>query len=187
MKAGQVRALARWLGSVASWFALLAVAGVIVLVVVLPHLAGGQPYAVRTGSMRPTLPPGTLIIVRQTPPMDLAIGDVITYQIASERPEVVTHRITALRWNDHGERTFTTRGDANSSIDSQPVRAAQIRGRLWYALPYLGYADAWLTGLRRMIIIGLVVAGLLAYATVMFTQVVRARVRRRSATPETVS
>ena len=187
MRSRRLGSVARWLGLVVSWFVLLSVVGVIVLAIALPRLAGGQAYAVQTGSMRPILPPGTLIVVRHTPPVDLAIGDVITYQIASERPEVVTHRITALRWSDHGERTFTTRGDANSSVDPQPVRAAQVRGRLWYALPYLGYAGAWLTGPRRMIIIAMVVAGLHGYATVMFAKVVRARVRRRTATTETGS
>ena len=45
-----------------------------------------------TSSMEPGLPPGTLVIVKPIDPVDVRIGTVITYQLESGKPTVVTHR-----------------------------------------------------------------------------------------------
>lgn len=161
--------------------ALLAVAILIALVaVVVPKLAGAQTYTVLTRSMEPGLPPGTLLVVRPTPVEDLRIGDVLTFQLESGKPTVVTHRITAIELAEDGERRFTTQGDANSVADPDPVLPVQVRGSLWYAVPYLGWvssirgddaASTWIP----------VVAGLVfCYAAVMVVGGVRDRRRQNT-------
>ncbi|QIM17308.1 signal peptidase I [Leucobacter insecticola] len=112
--------------------------------VVIPTFTGAQTYTVLTRSMEPAYPPGTYLVVRPTPVDELKLGDIITYQLKSGQPEVVTHRITGVSTNSDGERRFTTQGDNNAVADPEQVRPVQIRGALWYAIPYLG----WLTGLR---------------------------------------
>ncbi|QIK64766.1 signal peptidase I [Leucobacter viscericola] len=112
--------------------------------VIIPTVTGSQTYTVLTHSMEPAFPPGTYLVVRPTPEADLKIGDVITYQLKSGRPEVVTHRIVEISATGDGERRFTTKGDNNAAADPEQVRPVQIRGALWYAIPYLG----WVTGLR---------------------------------------
>jgi signal peptidase len=64
--------------------------------VVAPLVLGATPYTVLTGSMRPTYPPGTMVVVRPVDVERVAPGDVVTYQLASGRPEVVTHRVVAV-------------------------------------------------------------------------------------------
>jgi signal peptidase len=161
--------------------ALLAVAVLIALVaVVVPAVAGATTYTVLTRSMEPGLPPGTLLVVRPTPVEDLRIGDVITFQLESGKPTVVTHRITAIELAEDGERRFTTQGDANSIADPDLVLPVQIRGSLWYAVPYLGWvssirgddaASTWIP----------VVAGLVfCYAAVMVVGGVRDRRRQNT-------
>jgi signal peptidase len=115
-----------------------------ILAVVLPAAAGAQTYTILTSSMKPGLPPGTFVVVERQAAADLHVGDVITFQLASGEPEVVTHRIVKVMVDSKGARTFVTQGDSNAVADSRPVRAAQIRGKVWYAIPFVG----WIAGIR---------------------------------------
>ena len=157
-----------WVKSIVSWLVLLAVLAILALTIVIPRLTGATPYTVLTGSMEPTYPPGTLIVVKQEDPAALKAGDVITFQRESGKLAVVTHRIIEIRENVRGEKTFVTQGDANPSRDADPVVPEQIRGKLWYAVPYMGYVNSVISGDQRSIMIIVVVGGLIAYAGWMF-------------------
>ena len=135
-----MKIFAIWSLKVVGWLVLLMALTVMVAAVVVPRLWGAQPYTVLTGSMRPHYPPGTLVIVRPAKPSALKVGNVATYQLISGRPGVVTHRIVAI-WRDlEGQERFQFKGDANPSPDAALVLPKQIRGKLWYFIPYLGYA-----------------------------------------------
>ena len=136
--------------------------------VVVPTVTGATPYTVLTGSMAPALEPGTLIVVRPADAEQIAVGDVVTYQLRSGEPEVVTHRVVAVGVNGDGERVFRTRGDANSVADEKWVRSVQLRGEVWYAVPHLGRVSTLMPGDLRRVLVLLVAAVLLAYAVVMF-------------------
>ena len=168
-----------WVSRVAAWLIILGVAAVLALAVLVPRLAGATPYTVLTGSMRPLYPPGTLVVVRKVDPDAVGIGDVVTYQRESGDPEVVTHRVVAVSTNLRGETTFTTQGAANDAPDETPVRPVQVRGRLWYSVPYLGYVNNVLTGQQRQLAVYLVAGGLMVYAAVMLGGSLRDRLRRR--------
>ncbi|ALG84084.1 signal peptidase I [Gordonia phthalatica] len=143
-----------------SWLLLAAAFAVLCATILVPKIGGAQPYTVLTGSMRPSYPPGTLIVVKRVNPNSLAVGDVVTYQIRSGDPEVVTHRIVETTTAPDGERRFITRGDANNTNDKPAVRPVQIRGKLWYSIPYLGFVNTWFTGVKRTVVV-FVLAGLL--------------------------
>lgn len=132
--------------------------------VLVPRLAGATPYTVLTGSMRPALPAGTLVVVRPVALDDVAVGDVVTYQLRSGDPTVVTHRVVAVGFRADGERVLTTQGDANDVRDAEPVRAVQVRGTVWYAVPYLGRASTVLDASQRQAAVQAVAAALLLYA-----------------------
>lgn len=161
--------LVAWL-VVAAGVALLAVA------VVVPRVAGATPYTVLTGSMAPHLPPGTLVVVRPSSPDDVAVGDVITYQLRSGDPTVVTHRVVSTAVDTTtGEYVYRTRGDANAAADPDPVKPVQVRGEVWYSVPHLGRASTWLTGAQRQqVAVGLAVL-LLAYAAAVIATGFRRR------------
>lgn len=159
----------RWAIQAAVWIALLGLVAVLLAAVAVPRLAGATPYTVLTGSMTPTYPPGTLVVARSTPPEDIAVGDVITFQLESGRQAVVTHRVVAAGLSlGSGERVFTTRGDANGADDAEPVRAVQVRGKVWYAVPYVGRVNQVLTGSQRQVAVNVAAAGLIGYALWMF-------------------
>lgn len=175
------RPVLRRVSQVAAWSVILGLVAVVTVAVLVPRAAGGTPYTVLTGSMRPDYPPGTLVVVRPVATEDVRSGDVITYQRESGDATVVTHRVVTVSTSLAGEVTFTTRGDANDAVDPVPVRPVQVKGRLWYAVPHLGRVDQLLTGRQRQTMVYLAAGGLLAYAAYMFTGALRERALRRRA------
>jgi signal peptidase len=163
-----------------AWMVNTAVTAAIILTVFLPRLTGATPYTILTGSMEPTLPPGTLVIVKPVEPDQIGVGTVITYQMASGSPDVVTHRVVSQGVNGMGDLVFRTRGDANSATDKGLVVPAQIRGKVWFSVPYLGYATALVTGTQHQALTYLAIASLLLYAAAMFLKVAQRRRRARA-------
>lgn len=156
------------------------VAGLLAVCVVVPAVAGAVPYAVVTRSMEPVLTPGTLAVVRPVADDEIAVGSVITYQVRSGEPEVVTHRVVEVAVGS-GTPRFRTQGDANESPDPGWVRPVQVRGELWYAVPYAGRLAGVLTPEQRRGGVALVAVALAAYAVMLLLADVRGR--RRSTLP----
>jgi signal peptidase I len=163
-----------------------------VLVIVVPAAAGATPMTILTQSMIPTYPPGTLVIVKPIQPAEISIGDAITYQIESGRPDVVTHRVTSIIASSTGTKTFITKGDNNAFADEKPVLPGQIKGRVWYSVPWIGYVNNLVNGDNRGWIIPVLAIGLFLYAGYLFASGIassarkkrRKRMRERAATSE---
>lgn len=172
----------RFVVRVVAWVVILGVSALLVSSVLVPRVAGATPYAVLTGSMQPGLPPGTLVVVRPVAPEELGVGSVITYQLRSGEPTVVTHRVIGVGYDGRGELSLRTQGDANDVPDEQPVRPVQVRGELWYAIPYVGHLHFWLTGSQRDLLAHGLAALLLLYAARAFVVAARERRRRRTDT-----
>ena len=155
-------------------------AGLILVTVVLPRAGAASSYVVLTGSMRPSLPPGTLVVVRRVPADEIRVGDVITYQLASGKPDVVTHRVVSQGLDGRGQTVLRTRGDANPVPDARWVHPVQVRGREWYAVPYVGRLVSLLTVRQHQLLDVAVALGLLAYAGRMFHGAWRDRRRKQA-------
>ena len=177
------KSLWHYIGLALSGSLLVTVLALGVLVIVVPAISGGTALTVLTQSMEPKLPPGTLIIIRPTPIGDIKIGDVLTYQIKSGQPEVVSHRVISRSDDTTGRTTFITKGDNNDLPDTGPVQKVQIKGTLWYSIPWLGYLNNMVGGQGRSLLVPLVAAALFAYAGYMVaSSVVGSRKRKRIAT-----
>jgi signal peptidase len=176
------RGLLHYLGLGLSAGLLLFVAFVAALVVVVPAATGSTPYTILTTSMEPSYPPGTLIIVKPTDPQAINVGDVVTYQVKSNEPEVITHRVIQIRHSSDPdvELQFVTQGDNNGSPDGA-IRAVQIRGVVWYAVPWIGYINNVVNGDARAVVIPLVAIALFGYAGWMIVSAVLGRRRKREA------
>ena len=160
---------------------LLLILAIGALTIVIPAVVGGMPLSVLTGSMRPNLPPGTLVVTRPVPVEDIAVGDVITFQIESGRPEVATHRVIERAVGSDGEVRFTTQGDANNAPDPEPVREVQVLGEVWYAIPYLGWANQAIDGGTRSWAVPALAGALFLYAAWTFSAGIRERRRTKRA------
>ncbi len=129
-------AVGRISGILAAVLVLAAVA-LAAAVAIVPALTGAAAYTVRTGSMAPALPPGTVVIVQPVAPDAVAIGDVVTFvahEPGTAAARIVTHRVVGI---DPGP-VLRTRGDANPVPDPGGTVAADLRGRLWYSVPWVG-------------------------------------------------
>ena len=164
-----------------SWVLLVAVALLAIVVVVVPLVTGAKPYTILTGSMAPQYAPGTLVVVQSVDVSEINLGDVITYQLESGKPEVVTHRVVAVGAAADGTPLFVTRGDANDGDDPEPVRPVQIVGKLWYSVPYIGWINNVVTGQARAWALPVVIAGLFVYGIVLIALSFRDRRRAKAA------
>ncbi len=133
---------------------------VFAFLVIGPHSGRYRTLTVLTASMRPTFPPGSVVIVEPTPTAQVAVGDVITYAIPVEDHHLVTHRVIEVV----RPGVVRTRGDAND-VDDPWV--AQLRGptawRVRAGVPGLGYAIEALRGpAAHLVLVGVTtLAGLL--------------------------
>lgn len=161
----------------ATTLVLAAVSLFALVTVVIPLLLGAQTYTVLTGSMQPGMPPGTMIAVRETPLDEVRVGDVVTYQIRSGEPAVVTHRVVGTTSMTGGERLLLTRGDAND-VDDPPVRREQLRGTVVLAAPYLGYPAMLFGGAERGAAVAVIGVAVVGYGVALLAgEAVRARRR----------
>ncbi len=169
-------------GHVLSWVVAIAATALVLLAVVVPRVSGATPYTVLTGSMAPTYPPGTLVVVK--PSEDVAVGDAVTYQLRSGDATVVTHRVIGVGYNGDGEKRYTLQGDANEAPDSELVRPEQLRGEVWYSLPWVGHLGVLFTPGQHQLMVHLAAGALFLYAVGMLWQARRAK-RGVVATPTT--
>lgn len=119
---------------------LFVAAVVLIVAFAVPSAIGAEEsFVVLSGSMSPELAPGDVVVVRDRPPEDIEVGDVITYRAEDQGVDRVTHRVVDRQRTDDGV-VFRTKGDANDLPDAEPVSADQIVGTVWFHLPAVGRA-----------------------------------------------
>ncbi len=105
-----------------------------------------QPIAVISGSMSPTFNRGDAVIVKKLNMQEkdlLKAGDIIQFVSGSK---YVVHRIVEVSNDDYGNKTFITKGDHNNTIDVDKVHLENIRGKVSFTIPFIGYPSVWLSG-----------------------------------------
>ena len=105
----------------------------------VPRLLGWELQVVLSGSMQPTLPPGSVSFVQPTSPQTFKVGDLLVFALLRDPSQQVTHRIVSVR-GEGGSLEFQTKGDANNAADVDWVPAANVRGAVRWYIPYIGYA-----------------------------------------------
>jgi len=144
------------------------------LLVLVPKVAGGIPLTIRSGSMEPNLPVGSLAVVVPVEPDDVRIGQVVTYLPHPDDPTAITHRVTAITHRSDGGLTFTFQGDANSAPD-RPVQDYQVRAKVLYAVPWLGHLNDAVNGKDKHVALYVVAGGLFAWAGTLYWRAARSR------------
>jgi signal peptidase len=130
---------------------------------------GWKALAVPTGSMRPAIPPGSLVLVRRVSIASLKVGDVITYINPVNPKTTLSHRIVKKYLLDGKVPAFVTKGDANK-VNDIPITAGSIEGQVIWHLPRAGQ---WLIDLKNPLVILPIVDG--AALIIMAEEVIRLR------------
>ncbi|MFZ7104353.1 MAG: signal peptidase I [Peptococcaceae bacterium] len=92
------------------------------------------PKVIITGSMMPVIDPGDVVIMKKVDGETIKVGDVVQFRYAEMD---VIHRVIEVTGEDPLQ--YKTKGDNNSSPDSEPVSAQQIEGRLVKVIPKIGW------------------------------------------------
>jgi len=111
--------------------------------------SGWKALVIPTGSMRPTMPPGSLVLMRRVPTSSLKVGDVITYINPLMPTRTVSHRIIKKTMVDSKIPGFITKGDANKVADV-PIVAGSVLGKVVWHIPHVGY---WLIDAKNPLVI----------------------------------
>lgn len=106
--------------------------------VVIIKLTGIQLYNIKTASMTPDYPVGSLIFVKEIEPDELKTDDVITFWLT--RDTTVTHRIIEIVPDEDNPDylRFRTKGDANEDPDNSLVDQEEVIGTPVITVPRLG-------------------------------------------------
>jgi signal peptidase len=115
-------------------------------------VTGWKALAVPTGSMRPAINPGSLVLVHSVPNSSLKVGDIITYANPTKLTSSVTHRIIKVTTIGSAP-AFITKGDANPTAD-RAIVGGLVQGRAVWHVPYLG---AWLSWTHTVIGVSILV------------------------------
>ena len=107
----------------------------------VPQVLGYSVFRVMTGSMEPEIREDSLLLVKKTPPEDIAPGDVISFFSPDPMLEgaVNTHRVVRVE-KENGRIQFITKGDANVIEDTYPVDASALVGKAVFKSYWLGKA-----------------------------------------------
>lgn len=97
------------------------------------------PSAIATGSMKPGINPGDVVLVKKVQDRAdieaLQIGDIIQFKKESI---LVNHRIIDIV-EEEDEMKYRTKGDNNSAQDADLVAAEDIRGTIVEVIPKIGW------------------------------------------------
>ena len=107
---------------------------------------GMATFVVTGGSMEPTIHKGSLVIDEPVSADKLRLGDIITFD---HYDQTTTHRIVGIEGSANGTM-FSTKGDANTITDPEPLSFPGRVGLVKLAVPGLGYAVAWMQYIWRM-------------------------------------
>lgn len=117
------------------------------LVLVVLPIFGNRALIVRSASMGPTIPVGSLVAVEPKTsllsPQQASLapkynaGNVIAFRNETSQKIITTHRIVGTRIKN-GEVFYQTKGDANNTPDSQLVAEKDVIGTTWFSVPFIG-------------------------------------------------
>jgi signal peptidase I len=120
-------------------FIVKAIATLVALVFLASLITGfGQMRVVLTGSMKPAINPGDLVIAASTSLVEPVVGKVVLYSVRDLQGNVVTvwcHRIIA----GNSTEGFTIKGDANDQADLGLINVSDIQSVVVLRIPFVGH------------------------------------------------
>lgn len=122
-------------------FVICGVLAVLTVLLVLPGLFGIHPLIVKSGSMDPVYPVGSLLYVQRVEEDELKEGRTVTFYLP-DGETLVTHRIVD---SDEERGVVYTKGDANDVEDGVATPFSRIIGCPFLCIPYLGYLASYLS------------------------------------------
>jgi signal peptidase len=150
---------ARDAATLLAWVA-VAFAGVLLLTVGGSLLVGERAVVVLSGSMEPAFSSGDVLIERSVEPSEVKIGQIVTFR-EPETDRSITHRVRRIERRG-SKLVFTTKGDADNSIQRWAIAANGELGQPLRTIPAIGRAV--MLARTPLGLLGIVIVPLLALA-----------------------
>lgn len=164
-------------GRILAWIGVAAILALMTVMVIVPLVMAWTPLTVLSGSMKPTIPTGSQVVVKhiegQDDAAELAKGDIVTFLSNPDDQTLVTHRVVEIAVKADNRRVFTTKGDNNNAVDPDTITAIQLRGEVQYHVPYAGYLSNLLNAQQKAIGVVVVAVALFAYAVCQVIAAIR--------------
>jgi len=122
--------------SLAGWVA-AGLVGTLFLTVLASLLLGQRAVVVLSGSMEPAFSPGDVLIERSVEPSQVDVGQVVTFHEPGTHT-MLTHRVRSVE-SHAGRLVFTTKGDADNSVQRWAIDRDGRLGQPIQAIPKIGY------------------------------------------------
>ena len=104
-----------------------------------PSILGFRLFRVLTASMEPKIPVNAIVLVKETAPEDIQVGDIITFYSADPTLDGATntHRVMAIN-SEKGYPVFTTKGDNSVANDKYLVEGKDLIGKVVFISGIVG-------------------------------------------------
>ncbi|MDU4912118.1 signal peptidase I [Clostridium baratii] len=134
-------------------YIVIAIVFIFMVISILSNLGllGYKFYDVLTGSMSPTINPGSLIIVKEIDDSEVKEGDVITFK-GTSTSNLTTHRVIEVIEKNNSIK-FQTKGDANDVLDPMLVDEGLLVGKVVFNVPYMGKVMSFINQYRVVIVV----------------------------------
>jgi signal peptidase I len=147
--------IARQISSGVVW-AVMVAGAILALVIAGPLALGDHPHTDLSGSMKPAISPGDVVIDQQIAPTEAKVGDIVTFRDPQKQTKLLTHRVVSIRRLEGGRLAFVTQGDANNTQEHWRVPADGEIGRVIYTVPWVGHVAVFARGkLGWMLLVGI--------------------------------
>lgn len=129
----------KWVKIIRSGFYYIIILGLMFLIVTnlsgrfesIYNLTNLCSYTVITGSMKPGINPGDIVMVKSISLNEIERGDIVTFY---KGRDIITHR--AIENDGDG---ILTKGDNNNVSDDGQVNSEDFIGKVIFVIPKLGY------------------------------------------------
>lgn len=113
--------------------------GLVLAATALPLIAGWERVVLTSGSMRPFVDPGDIVLAaKATHPV--VPGTVVVFRNPNKPGSLITHRVLETL----PDGTYKTRGDDNPQPDVSPVKPENVIGQGVLLVPVLGLPALWI-------------------------------------------
>ncbi|MEE6274106.1 S24/S26 family peptidase [Georgenia sp. MJ206] len=117
------------------------------VIAVAPLALGWHGSVVQTGSMRPHIDPGDLVLLSPLPDdAPVPLGGVVEFRTPgeAERDGQSGRRLHRIVADGVKPGEWVTAGDANADVDSTAITREQISGQARLLVPWVGLPSMWI-------------------------------------------